>query len=229
MWKRITRDRIRSQQHQLSHIRNGTADRLFSWAGRIPYDPNYEAHPDRKRQNYNDRNRRARKARKKAQKGKGKGYLPNVATELQQQLELGDGGQASALADGSAKVQDDGPGRSTKDCNLVFATSSDSESDSHPEETHGPDSVSDFPRPGTLFAETAQSSSSDRPAPKPRVWDSRRGRWERNSDWKEGPYTYWFDPESSEYYGLSSRTQWGQKNGQWMFRCALEAPWEVFR
>ena len=148
---------------------------------------------------------------------------------MQQQLESSDGGQATAPADGSAEVQDVALGQSAKDCNLVFEASSESESDSLHDETEGPDSVSDFPRPGTIIAETAQSSSSDRPAPKSRVGDSRYGRWNPSLNWNEGTYNHWFDPEYAEYCGLPSKTQWGKKDGRWMFRCAPEAPWEVFR
>ena len=50
-WKRITRSRIRSQQHQLSLIRNNAAKRFFFWAGQVPYDPSYEAHPYKKEAN----------------------------------------------------------------------------------------------------------------------------------------------------------------------------------
>ena len=72
-WKRLTRNRIRSQRHQLSLIRNNAAQRLFFWAGQIPYDPNYVAHPNKRRRHYSasERDRRAKRARKKAQKGKG--------------------------------------------------------------------------------------------------------------------------------------------------------------
>ena len=64
-WKRITRSRIRSQQHQLTLIRNNAAKRLFFWAGQIPYDPSYEAHPHKKRRTYskNEREAKARRQR----------------------------------------------------------------------------------------------------------------------------------------------------------------------
>ena len=52
MWKRITRNHIRAQRHQLIHIRNGTQDRLFFYGGEIPFNPDYVANPDKKRRYY---------------------------------------------------------------------------------------------------------------------------------------------------------------------------------
>ena len=47
MWKRITRNRIRAQRHQLAHICHGTQDRLFFYGCEIPYDPENAATPKR--------------------------------------------------------------------------------------------------------------------------------------------------------------------------------------
>ena len=191
MWKRITRNRIRAQQHQLNHIRNGTLDRLFFDGGQIPFDPDYVATADKKRRNYGqqDRNRRALKARKKAER-----TLGPLPEEDQAKAPAADNVEESVE---SVEPRDLGNSR------LVFNTSSDESSlASYPEDSHQRGSSTDAPAAGTLIAETDVSAertstpeSTVRPAPKSRTWDSRRGQWAYNARWEEGPYTHWFDPE----------------------------------